>query len=151
MNRYELIYILDTALEETARKELVEKFSQLIVDNGGEVEKVDEWGKRRLAYTIDYKTEGYYVMVTFSAGSEVPRELERNLEINESVVRYLVVKVLNKRSNVKPRPSRPVFQASAAPVEEAVVTEAVAPEAANETAPEAEAEAVADTAPEAAE
>ena len=66
MNRYELTYIIDTALEETARKELIEKFSKLITDNGGEVEKVDEtWGKRRLAYAINDKLEGYYVLVTF--------------------------------------------------------------------------------------
>ena len=54
MNRYELTYIIDTALEETARKELIEKVSALIAANGGEVEKVDEtWGKRRLAYAAD--------------------------------------------------------------------------------------------------
>jgi len=126
MNRYELIYILDTAVEESTRKELIEKFNQLIVAGGGEVEKVDEWGKRRLAYTIDYKTEGYYVLVIFKAGPEVPREIERNLEINESVIRYLVVKLLNKRSSVKPRAARPVFQsASSAPVEEVAVVEEV--------------------------
>ena len=76
MNRYELTYIIDTALEETARKELIEKVSNLIAANGGEVEKVDEtWGKRRLAYAIDYKTEGWYVLVTFKAPAELPASL----------------------------------------------------------------------------
>ena len=132
MNRYELTYIIDTALEETARKELIEKVSNLIAANGGEVEKVDEtWGKRRLAYAIDYKTEGWYVLVTFKAPAELPRELERNLEIYDSVLRYLVVKLVEKRSNVKPRAVRPA--PVAAPAEEA----APAPEA----APAAEAEA----------
>ena len=132
MNRYELTYIIDTALEETARKELIEKVSNLIAANGGEVEKVDEtWGKRRLAYAIDYKTEGWYVLVTFKAPAELPRELERNLEIYDSVIRYLVVKLVEKRSNVKPRAVRPA--PVAAPAEEA----APAPEA----APAAEAEA----------
>lgn len=113
MNRYELTYIIDTALEETARKALVEKVSALIAANGGEVEKVDEtWGKRRLAYAINYKTEGWYVLVTFKAPVELPRELERNLEINESVLRYMVIKLVEKKSSVKPRPARPV----AAPV-----------------------------------
>ena len=70
MNRYELTYIIDTALEENARKELIEKFSALIAQNGGEVEKVDEtWGKRRLAYAINDKPEGYYVLVTFKGPS----------------------------------------------------------------------------------
>ena len=122
MNRYELTYIIDAALEETARKELIEKISGLIVANGGEVEKVDEtWGKRRLAYAINYKTEGWYVLVTMKAPAELPRELERNLQINEDIIRYLVVKLEEKRSNVKPRAPRPV----AAPVVEEA-TEAAA-------------------------
>ena len=134
MNRYELTYIIDTALEETARKELIEKVSALIAANGGEVEKVDEtWGKRRLAYAINYKTEGWYVLVTFKAPADLPRELERNLEIYDSVLRYLVVKLVEKRSNVKPRAVRPA--PVAAPAEEA----APAPEAA--LAAEAEAPA----------
>ena len=68
MNRYELTYIINTALEETARKELIEKFTELIRQNGGEIEKVDEtWGKRRLAYPINDMPEGYYVLTTFKA------------------------------------------------------------------------------------
>ena len=66
MNRYELTYIIDTALEETTRKELIEKYTELIRTNGGEIEKVDEtWGKRRLAYAINDMWEGWYVQVTF--------------------------------------------------------------------------------------
>ena len=128
MNRYELTYIIDTALEETARKEMIEKISNLIAANGGEVEKVDEtWGKRRLAYAINYKTEGWYVLVTFKAPAELPRELERNLEIYDSVLRYLIVKLEVKRSNVKPRAARPV--AAPAPVEETPVEAADATDA----------------------
>ena len=130
MNRYELTYIIDTALEETARKELIEKVSALIAANGGEVEKVDEtWGKRRLAYAINYKTEGWYVLVTFNAPADLPKELERNLEIYDSVLRYLVVKLVEKRSNVKPRAARPAAPV-AAPAEEAAVEAAPAVEAA---------------------
>lgn len=141
MNRYELTYIIDTALEETARKELIEKVSALIAANGGEVEKVDEtWGKRRLAYAINYKTEGWYVLVTFKAPAELPRELERNLEIYDSVLRYLVVKLVEKRSNVKPRAVRPAAPA-AAPVEEAApAAEATPAEEAAPAAPVADAE-----------
>ena len=144
MNRYEMIYIIDTDLEETARKELIEKVSALITSNGGEIEKVDEtWGKRKLAYAIDYKTEGWYVLVTFQAPVELPRELERNLQINESVLRYLVVKLVEKRSSVKPRPNKPAPVEApadeAAPAEEApVAEEAPAAEAPAEEAPEAE-------------
>ena len=139
MNRYELIYIIDTGLEETARQELIEKVSSLITANGGEIEKVDEtWGKRRLAYAIDYKTEGWYVLVNFKASAELPRELERNLQINENVLRYLVVKLEEKRSSVKPRP----VQAAPAPAEEPAAEAEAAPAepAAEEPAPAADAE-----------
>ena len=124
MNRYELTYIIDTALEEEARKELIEKISSLIALNGGEVEKVDEtWGKRRLAYPINDKPEGYYVLVTMQAPAELPKEIGRNLRINENVLRSLVIKVEEKKHSVKPRPVRtPV----AAPVQEATPEEAPA-------------------------
>ena len=144
MNRYEMIYIIDTGLEEAARKELMEKVSALIVNNGGEIEKVDDtWGKRRLAYAIDYKTEGWYVLVTFKAPVELPRELERNLQINENVLRYLVVKLVEKRSSVKPRANRPVpvevpAEPEASVDAEAPAEEAPAAEAAEEAAPAAE-------------
>ena len=92
MNRYELTYIIDTALEETARKELIEKVSALIAANGGEVEKVDEtWGKRRLAYAINYKTEGYYVLMTFTSEPSFPKELDRVLRITDGIMRSLIV------------------------------------------------------------
>ena len=149
MNRYEMIYIIDADLEEAARKELIEKVSALIANNGGEIEKVDEtWGKRRLAYAIDYKTEGWYVLVTFKAPADLPRELERNLQINENVLRYLVVKLEEKRSAVKPRANRPapvaapVEEEAAPAVEEAPV--AVEEAAVEEAAPAAEEAAPAD-------
>ena len=126
MNRYEMIYIIDADLEETARKELIEKVSALITNNGGEIEKVDEtWGKRRLAYAIDYKTEGWYVLVTFKAPVELPRELERNLQINESVLRYLVIRLEEKKHSVKPRAERPA--PVAAPADEAAPAGEAAP------------------------
>ena len=130
MNRYEMIYVIDTGLEETARKELIEKVYSLITGNGVEIEKVDEtWGKRRLAYAINYKTEGWYVLVNFKAPADLPRELERNLQINENVLRYLVVKLEEKKSSVKPRAARPVAapaEEAAAPAEEAAPVEEAA-------------------------
>lgn len=125
MNRYELTYIIDTALEENARKELIEKFSGLITANGGEIEKVDEtWGKRRLAYAINDKVEGYYVLVTMKVPAELPREIERTMGINENILRCLIIKVEEKKHSVKPRPVR-----VAAPVAEPAEAEAPAAEA----------------------
>ena len=91
MNKYELIYIIDTTVEETARKELIEKFNGIIAANGGEVVKVEEWGKRRLAYAIDYKTEGYYVLMSFTSAPEFPKELDRILGITEGIMRSMIV------------------------------------------------------------
>lgn len=137
MNKYELTYIIDTALEETARNELIEKFSELIKQNGGEIEKVDEtWGKRRLAYPINDKPEGYYVLITMQAPAELPREIERNLEINENILRYLIIKLEEKKHSVKPRPVRAAAP-MAAPAEmeaQPAAAETVAQEPAEEVA-----------------
>lgn len=92
MNKYEALYIITPEIEDEALKAVVEKFNGIVTGNGGEIEKVDEWGKRRLAYAIDYKTEGYYVLITFQGAPELPRELERNFKNDEGILRYIVVK-----------------------------------------------------------
>ena len=78
--KYELIYIIDTALDEEARKALITRVSETIAQNGGEIEVVEEWGKRRLAYEINDKPDGYYVLLKYSANPEVPKEIERILK-----------------------------------------------------------------------
>lgn len=93
MNKYESLYVLKPDLEEEARKALIEKFKALVEQNGGKVEKVDEWGARKLAYEIDYIKEGYYVLMTFESGPQFPAELERNYNISDSVLRYNVIKL----------------------------------------------------------
>ena len=92
MNKYETMYIVTPEMEDEAIKGVIEKFSGIITANGGEIEKTDEWGRKKLAYPIDYKTEGYYVLVNFAAASELPRELERNFRNDESILRYMVVR-----------------------------------------------------------
>ena len=93
MNKYEVLYVIDPAMEDEPRKELIERFSGIITGNGGTVDKIDEWGKRRLAYPINFKNEGYYVLMQFSAKPEFPRELERNLQISDQIMRYLVTRI----------------------------------------------------------
>ena len=124
MNKYEVVYIIDPAVEEEARKALIARFNELIAGNGGTVDKVEEWGKRRLAYAIDYKTEGYYVLVNFQGEAELPKELERNLQISESVIRYQVIRQIERKVGIKPRAVRP-----APAVEEAPAAEEAAPAA----------------------
>lgn len=89
---YEALYILDPSLSEEQIAALVARF-QSVVEANGTVSEVNEWGKRRLAYPINFKNEGYYVLVQFTAAPEFPRELERNLQINENVMRYLVTRI----------------------------------------------------------
>ena len=125
---YEAVYILNPSLSEEQIAALVAKF-KAVVESNGTVSEVDEWGKRRLAYPINYKTEGYYVLVNYTAEASVPKVIERNLQISDSILRYLTVKVEEKRSNVKPRPVRvaPVAEEAAPAVEAAPAAEAEAP------------------------
>lgn len=144
MNQYEVMYVIDTAIDETARTNLISRFSDLVVKNGGKVDRVDEWGKRRLAYAINYKTEGYYVLMYITAPSDLPRELERNLQISDSVLRYLVVR-FEGPIPAKREPLKPFVPHNAAPAAAPVapVAPAAAPvveETAEEEAPETEAE-----------
>lgn len=92
MNKYESLYVIVPDLNEEDNASIINKFSGIVTANGGEIEKVDEWGKRRLAYMIDYKTEGYYVLMVFNASGEVPAELERNLKNDERIMRYKVTR-----------------------------------------------------------
>jgi len=91
--KYESIFVLSTkTFDDAALEATTEKFKTLITDNGGEIESVDVWGKRRLAYPVNYETEGYYVLVTFSAPAEFPAELERIYNITDGVLRSMVIK-----------------------------------------------------------
>jgi len=91
IHNYETVMVIDAALTEEEIKATIAKFTDLISANGT-LESVDEWGKRRLAYPIDYKTEGYYVLINFSSGVEFPAELERIYNITSGILRSLVVK-----------------------------------------------------------
>ena len=88
-NAYEALFIVDMSEGEAAVKTVVDKFKALISENA-EVTAVNEWGKRRLAYPINDKTDGYYVLVNFSAETTFPAELERIFGITEGIMRYMV-------------------------------------------------------------
>ena len=127
--QYELIYIIDTALEEEARNQLIARFNELIEQNGGSVQSVEEWGRRRLAYLINDKPEGYYVMVHFTSAPEVPKEIERNLGITEGILRYLTTRVEVKKSSVKPRAVPQPVQRAEVPAAPVAPAAPAAPEA----------------------
>ncbi|MDO4541376.1 MAG: 30S ribosomal protein S6 [Bacillota bacterium] len=92
MRNYEAMYVLRPDMDEEQVNAAVEKFSGIIAANGGEVTKVDHWGKRRLAYEVKKLREGYYVLCYFKGGAELPKELERNFKISDEVIRFLVVR-----------------------------------------------------------
>ena len=87
---YEVVYILDPALGEEAIAATVAKFKTLAEENGSNVE-VEEWGKRKLAYAIDYKTEGYYVLMNFTSEPAFPKELDRVMGITTGILRSMIV------------------------------------------------------------
>lgn len=87
--KYEVLYVLNPNLTEEETQGIVEKFKTLIEQNGT-IDEMDEWGKRKLAYEINYLTEGYYVLVKFTSGPEFPAELDRILGITDGVIRSLV-------------------------------------------------------------
>ncbi|MBO8168645.1 MAG: 30S ribosomal protein S6 [Thermoanaerobacteraceae bacterium] len=92
MRAYECLYLVRPDIEEEDLKALVERFKGVITKGNGEVEKVDEWGKRRLAYEIKDYREGYYVLVHFTSEPEVAKELERLFKISDDVIRYMIVR-----------------------------------------------------------
>ena len=87
---YEVVYIIDPAQGEEAIAATVAKFQTLAEQNGSNV-VVEEWGKRKLAYAIDYKTEGYYVLMNFTSEPAFPKELNRVLGITEGVIRSMII------------------------------------------------------------
>lgn len=95
MRKYELIYVLRPNLEDEAKAVVLDKVKS-IIEADGEVEKVDEWGNRRLAYEIEKLTEGYYVLINFNAATDVPKEIDRNLKIMDNVIRHMIVNIDDK-------------------------------------------------------
>ena len=90
MHSYETLFVISPELSEEATKALIEKFTGLIAENG-ELGEVAEWGRRRLAYPINDRTEGYYVLVNFKSCSSFPAELERIFKITDGILREIVI------------------------------------------------------------
>ena len=112
---YETLFAVSGNLAEDDAKAVVEKFVTLINENGSDV-NVNEWGKRRFAYPINYVTEGYYVLVSYKSEPSFPLELERVLGITEGVIRYMTTTKIEKAAKSE--------EAVVAPEETAEVVEA---------------------------
>ena len=92
-NFYELTYIINAALSDDQIKEVIRRVNQYIEEHGGEIVEIDEWGTRRLAYPIQKRRNGYYVNMYFRAPASLIAALERFLEIDEQVLRYLTLRM----------------------------------------------------------
>ncbi len=92
MNKYELALVLNPTLDEETRTAEAAKVQELITRFGGTIEKIDDWGKKRLAYEIKKVNEGFYSFITFDAAPTAPAEIESRVRIMESVLRYLITR-----------------------------------------------------------
>ena len=90
MTNYEVMFIIDPTLEDEKKDATVETVKEIIAADG-EVAKVDVWGMRKLAYPIQKKNEGYYVVIEFKANPTLPKELDRRMRIADAVIRHLII------------------------------------------------------------
>jgi small subunit ribosomal protein S6 len=96
MREYEVLFIVHPEYEGDRLKEVVEKFSGVVTRNAGEVLKIDEWGKQKLAYPLKKCAKGQYVLMNYLGPAALVRELERNLRLDEAILKYLTVKLADK-------------------------------------------------------
>ena len=96
MRKYEMVVILDPSIDERTVSTTFEKLVQVIPAEGGTIDQVDVWGKRKFTYEIQKKTEGIYIVLTFTATSATAQELDRQLGLNESVLRTKLMRLDEK-------------------------------------------------------
>ncbi|RFA35318.1 30S ribosomal protein S6 [Virgibacillus dokdonensis] len=92
MRKYEIMYIIRPDMEEEAQTALIERFNGILTDNGAEIEKVDEKGKKRLAYEINDYRDGYYVIINFSSDDQAINEFDRLAKFSDDIIRHIIVR-----------------------------------------------------------
>ena len=90
MKTYEMLYVLDAGLTDEANEALVKKFADVVASSGGKVVSTDKWGVKKLAYSINYKNDGFYVLMTFEAEGSVVKELDRVAGLTSEVLRRVI-------------------------------------------------------------
>lgn len=92
MNKYEILYIIENDVTDESKQTVIDKLESIVISNGGTVANIEKWGTRKYAYPIDYKTEGYYVLMNFEANAEVPALLDRQIRIMDETNRCMIIK-----------------------------------------------------------
>ena len=96
MRQYEVMVILDAGLEEDAVRVIADRARQIITNGGGTLDKVDRWGKRRFAYEVHHRSEGYYLLLEIAADPAIVAELDRMLGLADDVIRHKVIRLPEK-------------------------------------------------------
>ena len=140
-NHYETLLVIETKKTEDEKKAIVDKI-KAIIEKAGNLEKLDLWGVRRLAYPINYQTEGYYVVMQFTSNPELPKELDRVYRITDGILRSIVIKrderyldvqvKLEQRPGARSSEAEVVAPAEGVAEKEEVASEAVTEEVASE-------------------
>jgi small subunit ribosomal protein S6 len=131
MRIYEELFIVRPDLPEEETDQLIERLTTLIAGQGGNVDKVDKWGVRKLAYRVQKRTEGFYVLLQFTAKPETVRELERQLRVQDQVMKFITVRIDERLKKIAKRkksrdkraarkPATPVAAPSAPSMEHAM-------------------------------
>ena len=151
MRQYEAVYIMDPQLDEAQHNALVERFSNLVQEHGGEVQHVDRWERRRLAYETQGRREGFYVVMNFRGTQATEAELHRVFGITDGILRSMIVRMDDRRAEKAIAEARAAAEAKARALEEARAQEearaAAEAEAARAAEAAAGAEAPAETSP----
>ena len=113
MKTYEMLYVLDAGLTDEANEALVKKFEDVVASSGGKVVSTDKWGVKKLAYSINYKNDGFYVLMTFEAEGSVVKELDRVAGLTSEVLRRVITakdqgkkneqSIFDRKFNPRPR------------------------------------------------
>ena len=92
MNKYEILYIIDASVSDEDKEKVIASVSELVKSNGGNASEPEKWGVRKYAYPINYKSEGFYVLMNFQAQENVPQILESQMLIMDGIVRQMITR-----------------------------------------------------------
>lgn len=130
MNYYEKIIILDPSLDDSAVEEIIGKIKDVIIKQGGEIFKVDNWGRRNLAYELNKQQKGNYTLLHFKAPSSTVLEIEKLCKVLDSILKFMVIKLTKKKQieSILPIPASKTEEAAPAGEETVQTGEGATPQ-----------------------